>query len=481
MSVLEQYEPKEPLRYFEKLCSIPHGSRNTKKISDYCMEFAKERGLEAFQDKMNNVIIIKEATEGYENTDPIIIQGHLDMVCEKTQESTVDFEKDGLELETDGKYLWAKGTTLGGDDGIAVAYALAILDSKDIVHPRIEAVFTVDEEIGLLGAQGVDLSPLKGKRLLNIDSEQEGTVLTSCAGGLTLESSIPLEREEQSGVEYEIVLTGMVGGHSGAEIDKGQGNSNVLMGRILHMVSTQMQVGVLSAEGGSKDNAIPRHTAATVLVADEDSTKLEEYLSDLSDELQKEYTPADAGMHIEFRKVGEATKLVLTEHSAQVVYNALMNLPNGIQTMSKDIPGLVETSLNMGVMRLKEETLEMTQSIRSSKESAKKYLTQRCKAMIDLLGGTSVEQGNYPGWAYKADSKLRELFVKVYTEQYGEPPKVEAIHAGLECGLFSDKIEDLDCISIGPNIYDIHTYEERLDLESTKRTWDVILGILAEK
>lgn len=481
MSVLEQYEPKEPLRYFEKLCSIPHGSRNTKKISDYCMEFAKERGLEAFQDEMNNVIIIKEATEGYENTDPIIIQGHLDMVCEKTQESTIDFEKDGLELETDGKYLWAKGTTLGGDDGIAIAYALAILDSDDIPHPRVEAVFTVDEEIGLLGAQGVDLSPLKGKRLLNIDSEQEGTVLTSCAGGLTLESSIPLKREEKSGVEYEVVLTGMVGGHSGAEIDKGQGNSNVLMGRILHMVSTQMQVGVLSAEGGSKDNAIPRHTAATVLVADEDSTKLEEYLSDLSDELQKEYTPADAGMHIEFRKVGEATKLVLTEHSAQVVYNALMNLPNGIQTMSKDIPGLVETSLNMGVMRLKEETLEMTQSIRSSKESAKKYLTQRCKAMIDLLGGTSVEQGNYPGWAYKADSKLRELFVKVYTEQYGEPPKVEAIHAGLECGLFSDKIEDLDCISIGPNIYDIHTYEERLDLESTKRTWDVILGILAEK
>lgn len=481
MSVLEQYEPKEPLRYFEKLCSIPHGSRNTKKISDYCMEFAKERGLEAFQDEMNNVIIIKEATEGYENTDPIIIQGHLDMVCEKTQESTIDFEKDGLELETDGKYLWAKGTTLGGDDGIAIAYALAILDSDDIPHPRVEAVFTVDEEIGLLGAQGVDLSPLKGKRLLNIDSEQEGTVLTSCAGGLTLESSIPLKREEKSGVEYEVVLTGMVGGHSGAEIDKGQGNSNVLMGRILHMVSTQMQIGILSAEGGSKDNAIPRHTAATVLVADEDSTKLEEYLADLSDELQKEYTPADAGMHIEFRKVGEATKLVLTEHSAQVVCNALMNLPNGIQTMSKDIPGLVETSLNMGVMRLKEETLEMTQSIRSSKESAKKYLTQRCKAMIDLLGGTSVEQGNYPGWAYKADSKLRDLFVKVYTEQYGEPPKVEAIHAGLECGLFSDKIEDLDCISIGPNIYDIHTYEERLDLESTKRTWDVILGILAEK
>lgn len=481
MGVLEQYEPKEPLRYFEKLCSIPHGSRNTKKISDYCMAFAKEHELEAYQDELNNVIIIKEATEGYENTDPIIIQGHLDMVCEKTQESTIDFEKDGLELETDGKYLWAKGTTLGGDDGIAVAYALAILDSDDIPHPRVEAVFTVDEEIGLLGAQGIDLSPLKGKRLLNIDSEQEGTVLTSCAGGLTLESSIPLEREEKSGVEYEIVLTGMVGGHSGAEIDKGQGNSNVLMGRILHTASTQMQIGVLSAEGGSKDNAIPRHTVATVLVAAEDSTKLETCLVNLSDELQKEYTPADAGMHIEFRKVGEATKQVLTQRSAQVVYNALMNLPNGIQTMSKDIQGLVETSLNMGVMRLKEETLEMSQSIRSSKESAKRYLTQRCKAQIDLLGGTAVEQGSYPGWAYKADSKLRDLFVKVYTEQYGEPPKVEAIHAGLECGLFSDKIEDLDCISIGPNIHDIHTYEERLDLESTKRTWDVILGILAEK
>ncbi|MDD2979330.1 MAG: aminoacyl-histidine dipeptidase [Hespellia sp.] len=481
MSILEQYEPKEPLKYFEEICSIPHGSGNVKQISDYLVKFAKEHALEVHQDELLNVIIIKEATPGYEEAEPVIIQGHMDMVCEKTLDSTIDFEKDGLDLRTDGEWVWADKTTLGGDDGIAVAFAMAILAAKDLKHPRIEAVITVDEEIGLLGAVGIDLSGLKGKKMINIDSEEEGIILTSCAGGLSLGGSIPVQTEEKSGVCYQVSFTGMLGGHSGCEIHKEHANSNVIAGRVLYAASKKAALHIAAMAGGSKDNAIPRHTEATVMIDGADAAAFETALTEQNAILKKEYATSDPDITVSFVKKAEERAQVLTRTSCDMVLNALMNLPNGVQAWSMDIENLVETSLNMGIMTLDTEKLSVRYAIRSSKESAKAYLTDRTIAMIENLGGTWDINGAYPGWEYKKDSKLRETFVEVYEELFGEKPLVQAIHAGLECGLLSDKIENLDAVSIGPDMKDVHTYTEKLSIPSTKRTWDLIVKVLEAK
>lgn len=481
MSILEQYEPNEALHYFEELASIPHGSGNVKAISDYCAAFGKEHNLEVHQDEMYNVIMAKDATPGYEDVAPIIIQGHMDMVCEKTLDSTIDFLKDGLDLQTDGEWVWANGTTLGGDDGIAIAMALAVLASDTIKHPRIETIFTVDEEIGLLGAAAIDLSMLKGKKMINIDSEEEGIITVSCAGGLSLEGKIPMEYKEKSGICMEVAVTGMLGGHSGCEIHKEHGNSNLIMGRVLYKAGKEVDFKVASMEGGSKDNAIPRHTTATILVKAKDADKFEKALEKQSKILAHEYASSDPDMKVVCEKKDEKTLMVLKKTSQKTLLNALMNLPNGVQHWSMDIKGLVETSLNMGVMVLDKDGLTLRYAIRSSKASAIDYLTDRTIAMIEEMNGTYEISGAYPGWEYKKDSELRDTFVKAYKELFGEEPKVEAIHAGLECGLLSDKIEGLDCVSIGPDMKDVHTYTEKLSIPSTKRTWDLLVKVLETK
>ncbi|SHJ34112.1 aminoacyl-histidine dipeptidase [Hespellia stercorisuis] len=481
MSVLGQYEPREALHYFEEICGIPHGSGNVKQISDYLMKFAKEHGLEAYQDELYNVIMIKEATSGFEDVEPIILQGHMDMVCEKTLDSTIDFEKDGLDLHTDGEWIWADKTTLGGDDGIAVAYAMAILASDSIEHPRLEAVFTVDEEIGLLGAEAVDLSMLKGRKMINIDSEEEGIILTSCAGGLRLQGTIPVSCETYTGQSYKIALTGMLGGHSGCEIQNEHANSNQMMGRVLYEISRKVPVRIAVMAGGSKDNAIPRHTEATVLVEEKDKDIFAKALKEQSEILGKEYSSSDPDIKATLEEQGEKTVNVLTNLSQDMVLNALMNLPNGVQAWSMDVKGLVETSLNLGIMNLDGQKLFVCYAIRSSIETAKKYLTDRTAAMIESMGGSCETSGDYPGWEYRKDSELRDTFVKVYTEMFGAAPQVQAIHAGLECGLLSDKIENLDAVSIGPDMMDVHTYTERLNIPSTKRTWDLLVKVIGTK
>lgn len=479
MSILKGYEPKEPLRFFEELCAIPHGSRNMKEISDYCVEFAKERGLEVIQDSYYNVIITKEATEGYEEQDTIILQGHMDMVCEKVVGSDFDFMKDGLILETDGEWIWAKDTTLGGDDGAAIAISLAILDAKDIPHPKIEAVFTVDEEIGLLGAQAIDLSVLTGKKLINIDSEDDSQVLTSCAGGTFLEGRIPLVYEEAEGLEYVIELKGLLGGHSGAEIHKGRGNSNQLMGRIL--LALNEYVEIVDVHGGNANNVIPSHTTCVVLVKDEYEPAMLEALKSIEAEIQDEYILTDSGLHVLATANVKKSAKVCDARSKLLLMCTLMNLPNGIQSMSAAIPGLVETSLNMGVCMVEDNELVVVYNIRSSKETAKQYLKKRTIAMVESLGGQTSEKGDYPGWEYKIDSVLRDTVVKVYTKIFDKEPLITAVHAGLECGLFGKKIEGLDCVSVGPNLEDIHSFNERMEIASVERIWKLILGVLAEK
>lgn len=481
MSVLGNLEPKSVFGYFEDICSIPHGSGNMNKISQYCVDFAKEHQLEYMVDEMKNVIIIKEATPGYENAEPIILQGHLDMVCEKRPDKEKDFLTEGLDLCTDGKLIWADGTTLGGDDGIAVAYCLALLAAKDLQHPRLEVVLTVDEETGLYGAEAIDLSMLKGKKLINLDSEEEGVFTVGCAGGVTLTCDIPVFTEDVEGEVYELKVTGLLGGHSGVEIHKGRGNSNVILGRVLLAIGQKMGLDIIKMEGGSKDNAIPRHSVAQVLIPAEEGAKFEALVKEQEEILKNELHASDAGIRLELTAKGEGNVEVLDATSKVTALHALNNIPNGIQAYSMDMEGLVETSLNMGIMSMDGENLKMSFAVRSSIESAKQYLTDKVLMFVDMLGGSCELKGDYPGWAYNPKSDLRETFVKVYREMYESEPVVEAIHAGLECGLFTKKIDGLDSISVGPNMHNVHTSEETLEVASVQRTWEFLCRVIAEK
>lgn len=478
MRVLEQLEPKAVFQYFEEICEIPHGSGNMDQISDYCVRFAQKHGLEYVQDHMKNVIIIKEAAPGYEDKEPVIIQGHLDMVCEKQPGKEKDFLTEGLELHTDGEKIWADGTTLGGDDGIAVAYALALLAADDLKHPRLEIVLTVDEETGLYGAEAIDLSMLKGKKLINIDSEDEGIFTVGCAGGLTLECTIPVSVEKKQGMLGTLEITGLLGGHSGVEIDQGHANANVLLGRVLYELNREVSVDIIAMEGGLKDNAIPRNAKANVLFDEKHLEQIQKILKDQEKILKNEYHAGDPDVTVRLtaETVGEAE--TADQASREKLLHTLLNIPNGVQNYSMDIKGLVETSLNMGIMKMKNRKLTLSFAIRSSMESAKHHLKDKVTLFTQMLGGTAEAHGDYPGWEYRPDSELREHFIEVYEKMYGKQPVVEIIHAGLECGLLSQKIEGLDCISFGPDMRGVHTFEETLDAGSVKRCWEFLCRVL---
>lgn len=480
MMLSEKLYPQRVFDYFEQIAAIPHGSRNTKAISDYLVDFAKEHNLVWYQDENNNVVIVKEASAGYEAAEPIIIQGHMDMVCEKEKGVDIDFEKDGLKLYIDGDFLKAEGTTLGGDDGIAVAYALALLDSQEIAHPKLEVVITVDEEIGMLGADAIDLSMLTGHTMLNIDSEVEGSFLTGCAGGMAVNVTLPIKRVMQSGEKVALTITGLEGGHSGSEIDKEHGNANILMGRLLRALFEETPFGIISLAGGLKDNAITRECVTELLVPQENVNLVKEIADKLDIELKKEFMTADPSVCIEFEDLGKKEESILDFGSVSRVIFYLRSVPNGVQHMSQVMHGLVETSLNLGIMELKEDALHTVTSIRSSVGTRKADLLDRVTAIVELLGGEAEVEGDYPAWEYKQDSSLRPQIAKVYKQLYGKEPVFETIHAGLECGLLSEKIKDLDCVSFGPDNFDIHTPKERLSISSTGRVWDFIVEFLRQ-
>lgn len=464
--------------YFEEICEIPHGSRNTKQISDYLVEFAKAHSLEYYQDESNNVVMIQKATAGYESAKPVIIQGHMDMVCEKEKGCNIDFEQDGLDLYVEDDFLKAKGTTLGGDDGIAVAYALAIMDSPEIAHPRLEVVITVDEEIGMLGAESIDLSMLQGHKLLNIDSDVEGHFLTSCAGGMTVETSIPVSYMTQSGAGVMLTVTGLCGGHSGSEIDKEHANANMVMGRILKYISDRMELGIAKLAGGLKDNAIPRECVAQILVPAEKLAELKGYVAEMNVVLKNEFSISDPDISVELEETADKELNILSYTALSKVIFYLCNVPNGVQHMSMIMPGLVETSLNAGILELKEDILSVVTSVRSSVSTRKEELHTRLEMLAEFLGGDIEVSGDYPAWEYRADSEIRTTISAVYEELFQEKPVFEAIHAGLECGILSGKIADLDCVSFGPNNYDIHTPKERLSISSTEKVWKLLVEFL---
>ena len=478
-NILSNLEPKSVFNYFEQICSIPHGSRNTKRISDFCVSFAKEHNLKYSQDEFNNIIIWKDGTNGYENSPSVIIQGHLDMVCEKEHDCDIDFEKDGLSLIVDGDDIHADRTTLGGDDGIAVAFALAILDSTDIPHPPIEAVFTVDEEIGMLGAASLDCSPLKSRIMLNLDSEDEGSLLVSCAGGVSTTAHLPLTFEKTNGLTAEITISGLVGGHSGTEINKDKANSNRLMGRTLYALSKKYDFSLVSVNGGLKDNAIPNKTTAVLMLTD-DGVKdaFASSVSEMNDTYKHEYAVTDPSLSATVSFSDNTSADAMTKQSTKAFITALVNLPGGVHRMSHDIDGLVQTSLNMGILKTTENEMQASFSIRSSVSSEKFMLMDMISCLMDSLGGYITNFGEYPAWEFKKESHLRDLMSEVFEEQYGYKPIINALHAGVECGLFSEKLPGLDCVSFGPAIYDIHTAKERLSIESVIRTWKFTLEVL---
>lgn len=471
-------KPQKVFEYFNLLSAIPHGSGDMDGIAAFCENFANEHGFKCIRDKDNNVIIFKNGTAGYEMCEPIILQGHLDMVCQKTPESNIDFAKDGLDLYVDGDYLKAKDTTLGADNGIAVAIILAILDSNDISHPPIEAVFTTDEEIGMIGARALDMSVLSGKRMINLDSETENIVTVSCAGGSDFRVSIPIVRSTVQGTKITLDIKGLQGGHSGVDIKNNRENANMIAGRVLNELTSKFDFGIISINGGDKSNAIPNRCIVELCVPSPN-----EFINSAKncfDIIKNEIADRE----------GDFEALVLTDKTdkfnvfandikEKIIYT-LLCVPNGITEMSAEITGLVQTSLNLGILVTNDQNIILHFALRSNKKSALLFLEQRLMAFFKNLDIKYETFGHYPPWEYRSVSPLRELYCDIYSSNFGENPKIVAIHAGLECGVFDDGIKDLDCISIGPNLHDVHTVRERLSISSTQKIYKIVVELLGK-
>lgn len=480
MKILQNLEPKKVFSYFEEISQIPRGSGNEKAISDYLVSIAKKLNLEVIQDEALNVIIKKPATKGYENAPTVIIQGHMDMVCEKNKGTNHDFEKDPLKLRVIDDMVYATDTTLGADNGIAVAYALAILDSNDIPHPALEVLVTTDEETGMSGAMAVSKEHINGTILLNLDNEEEGHLLVSCAGGIRSKHTLNGELEALNNEELlHIAVRGLKGGHSGMEINKERGNSNKIMGRILKSLEV-IDYKLASLNGGSKNNAIPREADAIIAVKNCDLEKAKEIINSWNEVLVNELKAQDPGVRVSILENTEKIDKVFTKESTKKAVNLLYLIPNGINTNSVEIEGLVESSTNLGVVTTVNDKIEYDSAIRSSIASLKDEIVLRSKTVAELIGADFETTASYPEWQYDSESKIREICQDVHKRMYGKEAKIVAIHAGVECGLFNEKLGKLDMISFGPNLFDVHTPEEHMSIKSVKNVWEYLLEVLKE-
>lgn len=481
MKILQNLEPKAVFQYFEEISNIPRGSGNEKGISDYLLNFGKELGLESIQDEALNVIIKKPGTPGYENAPTVIIQGHMDMVCEKNNGVEHDFEKDPLKLRIVDDYIYATDTTLGADNGIAVAYAMAILASNDIPHPPIEVLLTTDEETGMSGAMAIKKENLQGKILINLDNEEEGYLLVSCAGGVRSTATLKVDEQEIGSKKLiKINISGLKGGHSGMDIIKERGNSNKILGRVLKGLLREVKFNLVSLNGGSKNNAIPREAEAIIAVNPNDENTAIEVINNWNNIIENELRAQDPGLKIEASITDSKTCKEFTDESTKKVVDLLYIYPNGINTKSTEIEGLVESSTNLGVLTTKDGVVEFDSAIRSSIPSLKEEIVLRSKTIVELLGGKFETTSDYPGWEYDPNSKVRDICQKVHKDMYGKEAKIVAIHAGVECGLFNEKLGNLDMISFGPNLYDVHTPDEHMSISSVKNCYEYLLGILKE-
>lgn len=478
MKVLHHLGCDNVFDYFEQICKIPHGSFHEKALSDYIVAFAKERGFYCRQDERNNVLIKKPGTAGYEASPALILQGHIDMVCDKNADVSHDFLTEGLHIYIDGDYIKAKGTTLGADNGIAAAYMLALLDAKDIPHPPLECVFTVEEEIGMGGATDFDAFDLEGKRFLNMDTEEEGHLMVSCCGGRRMRMYLPAERMAADAQKkaYRLSIRGLKGGHSGADIHLQRASANVLMGRLLLELREKTDFDLVSVDGGNMDNAICREATAVVLLSSAEEGAA--VLAQMQEMFRREYKDRESDILLAMEAVTEAVSQVLTAEVRDNVIALLQLLPYGVQTMDTNMEGLVESSSNIGIVKTTEEHIYIDNAVRGSVESRKNAICKKIAVLGELCGAEVVGVNDYPGWQYNPDSKLLEIFKEAWIEKFGKEPKVVAIHAGLECGLFAEKIPDLDLISLGPDMYDVHTPDERLSISSTIRVWEYLKMVL---
>ncbi len=471
---------KQVFEYFRQIAAIPHGSGNTSEIEKMLVSFAGEHGLWCRRDSAGNVIIKKPASPGCENAEPVILQGHIDMVCEKREGADIDMATQAITLAEDGDWLHAVDTTLGGDDGIAVAIMMAMLTTDEVKHPPLECIFTSDEEIGMIGAAALDVSDIEGKMMINIDSEEEGIFTVSCAGGVNADVKMDLHRLTKAGAQGRIAIGGLTGGHSGIEIDKKRANANMLMGRLLQKLDEECSIDIVDISGGTKGNVICKASEAIILFNKSVESQIEKIVKGFETSMRKEFEGIEPDMFVKFEKQDEDVlkKAVSCEDKKNII-TWLMTCPDGVQNMSADIEGLVETSLNLGAVITTDSNVIFTHAIRSSSSSRKEYLMKRLESLAGVLGGQVIYSGDYPAWEYNKDSRLRDICVEVFKEQYGREPEVVALHAGLECGLIAGKIgEGFDAVSIGPDMMHVHTPDEKLSIESTKRTIKLVCGFL---
>lgn len=503
---LEALEPSDVFGYFRAISAVPHGSYHTRALSEYLEEFARGRGLSCVRDEAGNLIITRQASPGFEGAEPVALQGHIDMVCEKELSKKINMETDPISLRTDGEWLWADGTTLGGDDGVGVAIMMALLANDSIKCPPLECIFTVDEEVGLLGAHAIDLSSVKSRRMINLDSEEEGLITAGCAGGAEEICTLPGRRREKKGVALEILVDGLRGGHSGETIGAGRANANLLLARLLYLLEEKGKYCLVSFAGGVRDNAIPRSARAEIIFTGDVSKKeVKSAVTAFSKEVKKEFELTDPDIRIRSRwtgrkkeEKGPATgreeyqeavretekkkkelRIAFTRSDTRRMIRFLMAMPNGVIEYFPHNREIPRTSLSMGIVKTMADGIQINSLVRSNLDSQLRLVQDRIDCIAEAFGASVETRGAYPAWELASNSPFRDLAVEVYDRVTGRQAAVQVIHAGLECGILAAKIPGLECISIGPDTRDIHTPSERLDISSTGRTYEYVKALLA--
>ena len=481
-NLLDTLEPADVFKYFREISGIPHGSFHTTAISDYLENFAKNYELPYTRDEMGNLIICRPGSAGYENADPIALQGHVDMVCEKESSNPIDMDTEAISLRTDGEWLWADRTTLGGDDGIAVAIMLALLADDTITCPPLECIFTVDEEVGMRGAFAMELSSIKSRRLLNLDSEQEGIITAACAGGAEEICTLPGRRREKTGEVLELSIEGLRGGHSGECIGIGRANASILLARLLYRLEQTSKICLIDFHGGTRDNAIPREAKAWIIFTGKfQRGKVKDVIAAFAKDIAKEYsiTDPDIKIHATLENKGKMmTRSAFTRKDSLRMIRFLLALPNGVlefTPMYRDVP---QTSLSLGIVNTVADGIRTHSLVRSSVNSQKQMVMDKIECIAEEFGASVTTEGTYPAWELIAKSDFRDLAAEIFKKTTGREPTVCVIHGGLECGLISSKVPGIDCISVGPDMEEIHTPAERLNIPSTRRIYDYVKALL---
>lgn len=479
MEQLLNLQSKMVFKFFEEISAIPRASYEEQLISAYLVDFAKKRNLEYYIDDLYNVIIKKKGTFNLENAPAVAIQNHIDMVCEKNKVVQHDFTKDPIKLIYDGDLIKADGTTLGADNGIGVAMCLALLDSNDIPHPPIEGIFTSSEESGMEGASSLDCTKITAKTFLNLDSEEEGVFTVGCAGGVKAEIEIPIEKEEtnKNFSSYLIHISGLFGGHSGLHITKGRANANKLLIRTLQEIKQKFDVQLNLIAGGSKDNAITREAEAIISFNQNDFKNIELFVNNLKQTLILEHINVDENLEISINQVDFFANS-FSKNSFDKVVSAIYLLPNGVYSMSTSLVDLPESSMNIGVVKTLDDKVFIVCALRSAVPSKKTELMEKITILMNLLNSKVTFRGDYPAWEYNQNSKIKQLCIDTYKNIHGEEPKLDITHAGLECGLISEKLPNIDIISFGPNIYNPHSPNETVSISSVDRVWQFLLNLL---